>query len=327
MSNSKPALHSPARLALLACGIALAAQQAAAGLFVTDFLIRTEASVQRNGESVSQIFERRTIFPLLPVNLRAAATLGANSVDARQTEGGVYSNTSAAAIPDFFTADAVTVTGSTRYQIAVTSDQVGEPLQLDFAFLGSEVFGGALYGDGDVRARTVNHIGGGPAPSFGAIPTPSSVWGFADEVALIRGRSDRFTGSHTEIDTQGIGIPTATEHYGYLEFESQGRIARPTFSGTLDFGTLDPLETFVLEFNSTTAIDMSNLQYIGSARASVLDPFSLGSPAGFRFELRGLKLRSPMDPGVTVAAPSMAGVLAAVLFAAAAPWGRRRTRR
>lgn len=323
-----PSHNASFQFACLACGLALAGQQAAAGLFVADFLIWTEASVQRNGETVDQAFERTTTFPLLPVNLRATASLGPNSVDARQSEGGVYSNRSVAAIPDFFSADSVSVTGSTQYRIVVASDAVGEPLLLDFTFLGSEVFGGALYGDGEVHVQTVNRIDAAFALPFVPISTLSPTWGFVDEVTLVHDGSGRFSGSHMEFDAQGIGTPTAAERYGYVEFESQGSITRPTFSGTLDFGTLDPFQLFVLEFHSTTSIDMSNLPYIGRARANVLDPFSLASPAGMRFELRGLELRMPDDdPGVPVPAPATAGVLALGLFAAAVPWARRRARR
>jgi hypothetical protein len=303
--------------AVFAFGLVIAAQQASAGLLVADFLIRTDAVVQRNGESTRQTFERASIFPLLPVNLRSQAALPPNSVDARQSEGGVYSNRSVAAVPDFFTNDVVNVTGSTTYRLVVTSDIENTPLLLDFTFLGSEVFGGALYGDGDVRVRTTNLIGSAFVSPFAAGTTPSTTWGFIDEVTLRRGAGDRFSGSRIEVDLQGIGLPVPTETYGYREFESRGRIERETFAGTLDFGTLDPFELFVLEFTSQTSIDLAGVRYTGSARAGVVDPFALASPAGMRFELRGLALRTPADPEIAVPAPAMTGMLALGLFAGA----------
>ena len=309
---------------VVAFTLAIAAQQASAGLLVADFLIRTDAVVQRNGESTRQTFEHASIFPLLPVNLRSQAALPPNSADARQAEGGVYSNRSVAAVPDFFTNDVVNVTGSTTYRIIVASDTVGERLLLDFNFLGSEVFGGALYGDGDVRARTTNLIGAAHVSPFSAGTTPSTIWGFIDEVSLRRRAGDRFSGSRIEVDEQGIGLPVAAETYGYREFESQGRIARDGFAGTLDFGTLDPFELFLLEFTSETSIELAGVRYTGSGRASVVDPFALVSPAGMRFELRGLTLRTPVDPGVAVHAPATAGMLALGLFAGALRRARAR---
>ncbi len=300
--------------------IAASASNASAAVLVYDFGIAVHADTRSDAAVDSQDFSRSTFSLLFPVNLGARSVLSSNVADARQSQGGLYTNTAAAAITDYFGTGIAEAHGTTEYFVQVTTDTPNDPLRMDIQFMGSDVHGSAYYGDGTVTAQITSSIRAGVvgdviSHALGGVPyvSPPEVWRVQDTAELVSAAgSDRFTVSSSDIDVLNVGLPTATSTAGFVEFESRGSVTRDAFFGTFDFGVLLPFQVFELRFSSATDVVLNSVRYTGFAGASVRDPFALTNPAGFRFNLRGLTFPPDAPP------PTVASAPATTLFAAAA---------
>jgi hypothetical protein len=266
-----------------------AATPAHADLFIQNLYISTSAEVDtipHVGVSSSG--------PDVPTWLTATAETSSQRAFAMQSKNGFFQDFSSS----ISGVDNVRNTATSHFYLEVGTDTPDTPLVLDFNFLGGQAVGTAYYGAGDMRISLDQAIRAGFGtldplfPPLGVDP----VWGFGYTVALNDpGAPDWSRITQFEEDTQGIGLPVATDtHLLYPPgtFTTSYSLVLSPFQGTLDFGLLQPGQTFFLDYLAG-AETMGMLTYPGTqaaAVASLVDPFSLGSDPPPQLSLRGLTL-------------------------------------
>ena len=133
----------------------------------------------------------------------------------------------------------------TLFQVTVSTNTPDTPLLLDFLFLGSRLDAGVHYGVGAL-------VGQHHAADFwwrGQWLGGRRTTGVGLQRPTETGRPCNFQApASTTTDVQGIGLPAAQASTSWFEFESRARIDRGAFSGTLDFGLLQPGQRFALQY-------------------------------------------------------------------------------
>ncbi len=248
----------------------------------------------------------------LPSYLSAHTQGPDNRAFALQTKNGFFQDfASSTGSPGI--GSSVTIAES-KFHLTVGTTTPNTPLILNFNFLGAQMVGTAYYGAGDMDihvAQNISTIVGG---------TQTTIWGFTDDLRLNGPGAPGWNRyASARYDVQGIGLPTETltaANYVNSFTESLSLVLDP-FHGILDFGVLQPGETFDL-FYDGTASTFGGLTYPGteaSAFASLIDPFSLngGNPPP-QLALQGLTLPSfaaAPEPG-TLALLLLGGTLVIV---------------
>lgn len=207
---------------------------------------------------------------------------------------------------------------ATDFSVTVGSDRVNMPVQVDFRWLGSRVAAGTLYGEGFLDASSsvqvlVSRNGG----------LEQLVWGFDDATHKAPGSAGgMFSDQHSEVDTLGVGLPARSFEAEWRDFMVWGDIERGAHFGTMDFGVLQPGESFTLTYRVRTDLSMSGVRYASRGELLLDDPFHLDRPA---FSFRGLDYTfddAPVDPPAGVPEPGSLPLLLAAGGAAVA-WRRR----
>lgn len=271
-----------------------------AGLTIERLEIAASAIVQTGsgGEQRVDLFDDHPFG--LPFVLSANAQVGTQTALAQQGKDGFFQNRAVAGFGFGNGADQrVFASAVTSYALTVGTSEADTPLILDFNVYGSQARGAAYYAEGQVDAHAGISIGVKNAVGLVAIP----IWGFADGVSQVGGI---FSINRAETDVQGIGLPTATGFVGWEDFQLTARAERGGFAGTLDFGLLQPGESFTLIYESFSTIDLRNVLYGGSALATLVDPFALGGEPPLA--LRGLTLPTAPVPEPQTWALMLAGL-------------------
>lgn len=172
---------------------------------------------------------------------------------------------------------------STTFKLSVSTDTPNTPLILDFHFFGGKVSAGATYATGTMTVGATSTI------SAAIQGTPyTDYWSFDDQLEL-NGSAVGLIRQSNGTDLQGIGLPQASGGTSWFQFELRGETKRSSFDGTLNFGLLQPGDTFKLTYEANTWIE-ADLPYAGDAHAELVDPFSLGGTPPLQLQLRGLTL-------------------------------------
>jgi hypothetical protein len=309
----------PVLLALAALGLSGRAQ---AQLQIVEFEVLAEATALRNGRMESSVLSDTS--PLgLPwvLTTQLDATVGdsastqryAGTASATQTKTGWFRADSVAQ-HDWFT-DPVEVASWTRFYALVETTQANTPLVLHFNFMGSSLRSDARYSARGAQLEVEAMISASLNPPAGSIPGASAaVWAFQDSI----GFSSGYQLWHQEIDMQGIGMPALHTDTRWVDMRNLGEMRRDAFTGTLDFGLLQPGERFAFSYLARTHVRLDTT-YAAVGTATVIDPFSLGGTPPPQFTMDGLILPAAPVPEPPAALLGLAGlaVLAAV----------RRTRR
>lgn len=255
-----------------------------------------------------------------PLALAAAEPMPSQQAHAAQDGWGAFGQRQAVALTNYETGvQQVHGHTSTLFSVTVGSDRPNTPVQVDFRWLGSRVAAGTLYGEGFVDASSsvqvlVSRNGG----------LEQLVWGFDDATRKVPGSAGgMFTDRHSEVDTLGVGLPDRSFEAEWREFMVWGDIERGAHFGTMDFGVLQPGETFTLSYRVLTNLSMSDVRYASRGELLLDDPFSVGQPA---FSFRGLDYTfddAPVDPPGGVPEPGSLPLLLAA-GTAAVVWRRRR---
>ena len=255
-----------------------------------------------------------------PLALAAAEPMPSQQAHAAQDGWGAFGQRQAVALTNYETGvQQVHGHTSTLFSVTVGSDRPNTPVQVDFRWLGSRVAAGTLYGEGFVDASSsvqvlVSRNGG----------LEQLVWGFDDATRKVPGSAGgMFTDRHSEVDTLGVGLPDRSFEAEWREFMVWGDIERGAHFGTMDFGVLQPGETFTLSYRVLTNLSMSDVRYASRGELLLDDPFSVGQPA---FSFRGLDYTfddAPVDPPDGVPEPGSLPLLLAA-GTAAVVWRRRR---
>ena len=284
----------PTALRLLPCLLpCLLAGPVQAGLTIQTFGAGALADVVTSvGTQHATLFDDQPY--ALPFVLTATAQVGTQTALAQQAKNGYFQNRAAAAFGNEPNVDVV-ANAYTTYSLTVGTDTADTPLILDFNVFGSLARGSAYYAAGEVIVRSGLSILAGGVP----------VWGYRDTASQ---SASLFSVSHTETDLQGIGLPAATNFVGFDGFQNTGSVDRGGFFGTLDFGLLQPGELFTVIYESASSIYMKDVDYGGSALATLTDPFALGGEPPLT--LRGLAL--PTAPGSVPEPQTWALMLAAL---------------
>lgn len=167
--------------------------------------------------------------------------------------------------------------GTARYALTVTTLTPDTPLLLRFHTFPSGYTGSAYYTAGDMELGLVARISGG----INTLPT--TVWGVHDYSNL---HSGAWTRTVATTDLQGIGTPTATASIGWATggFRYDSIVRYDAFSGVLNFGLLQPGESFTVMY-FVEAYATGSFTYHGSSvAASFTDPFGLGGEQPFVLE-------------------------------------------
>lgn len=207
------------------------------------------------------------------------------------------------------------------YQIVVGADGWNTPLMLDFRWIASQVAAGSYYGSGTLDAWSRVEIAvsrnGGPE---------QVVWGFDDRIHKdVASNDGLFSATQADTDVFGIGLPAYTFETSWHEFMTWGDAQRGAFFGTLDFGLLQPGESFTLSYRAEAASVMSDVRYLARSELLLNDPFALRDGERL-FALRGLDLRFD-DAGPGEEPPGQVpepGSLALALLGGVMLWRRRR---
>lgn len=245
-----------------------------------------------------------------------------------QDKGGYFSNRAFVSNSNFGTNLGLIAEASTSYRIVVSTDQVNTPLILNFNFLGSTAGGSARYASGEMNSRAYAGIYakrvGSPNPGLIESDPASMMWSVLDEVRLNSGQFDRFVQSTNTYDRYSIGLPDTHFSVEYENFISSADLTRDPFTGTLDFGPLQPGEYFALTYTGGASV-YSVINYPGSGYATVVDPFSLAQLPPPSLALQGLVLPTAPVPEPPGSLLLLAGVALLVLLAKlrALLWGRR----
>jgi hypothetical protein len=174
----------------------------------------------------------------------------------------------------------------TRYYTLLETTQPDTPLVLHFNFLGSRVRSDGYYSGNGVALDVEAWIAVEWNPPAHHIPDEQSlVWGFADRLDFASGY--RFTSQ--DVDLQNIGTPMVHTDSHWQEMRNIGEITRDSFSGTLDFGLLQPGERFGFSYFARTNVQLAT-PYATTALAEVVDPFAFDDTPPPQFSFDGLTL-------------------------------------
>ncbi len=303
--------------------VVTAASHAHAELQIVDFEVSVLARAPQRGVTVEE--RKRDDTPLgVPWALTAQvdATQGPSALEqtvvgsaaATQTKTGWFKSQTVAT--HGWTSAVTEMASGTRFYMLLETTTPDTPMVLHFNFMGSRARAEAYYGARDVDLDVDAFIATSRNPSSGYIPDEvDAVWGFRDEV---RANNSPYTFSSSFLDLQGIGIPTKSTVDKWVEFKRIGEITRGAFSGTLDFGLLQPGEQFAITYSSYTHL-LIDSAYATSAVVEVVDPFSLEETLP-QFTMDGLTL-----PTAPVPEPSTYAMLAGGLLVLVARRHRHRT--
>ena len=242
--------------------------------------------------------------------LTASAVTPAHQALATQSMGGYFWNQATSNGQTSFQGPSA----GTTFHLVVGADAPNTPVVVSTSFFGAQAAGTAYYGQGDMRIDIAQKI----SASFNSAPL-TDVWGFNDIVALNFNNTPGWSRTRaSQIDTLGIGLPTETLtalNYVNSFTESLSLVLDP-FQGVLDFGVLQPGETFTLDYLSFAQINGGLTYAFGDAGAlaKVVDPFSLGGSPPPQIALQGLTLPSfaaAPEPG-TLALLVLGGTLVIV---------------
>ena len=243
----------------------------------------------------------------LPFTLLATAQEGSSFGAALQDKGGFFRDQTNIAVTEYFTTHSVSARTITRYHVMVGTDQSDTPLTVNFNFFGASADAVAQYQGGSVDASIRASIRAERRTSdlgLRLLDSHVDVW------SIFKGIDLSAAVSSNSVDTQGIGLPS--EHFasGYLpmSFDYEERLTLDAFSGTLEFGVLQPGEFFAFEYEAGTFVQASALAYTGRANALLVDPFSLASPPPFQFSIAGLPLPTSPVPESTSALLMLVGL-------------------
>lgn len=202
----------------------------------------------------------------------------------------------------------VSMYGNAYYELTVSTATPDTPLVLSFhtfasSYLGSMYYAGGALDVGLYAMISTARNGGGPV----------DVWGIDERSSLNAGTWSR---SVRTVDAQSIGLPTATVTSGWTDFRSQSGASYDPFAGTLDFGLLQPGETFTLIYE-LDVFATGTMQYFGSTvAASFVDPFGLGGPQPVVLQGVDYSLITVPEPATWAAWLGGAGLIVAL-------WRRR----
>ena len=245
----------------------------------------------------------------------------AGNISATQTKTGWFKSQAVlhhGFFPDFRPEENLSVSGAfanaeTLYYSKVETTTPDTPLVLHFVFEGARASALAHYGgngiDMDFGAR-ISAMKNAPA---GYIPDQQAVvW---ETGATVADSATGFEFTARDFDAQGIGSPSMTTEQGWVpsSFQYHGEVSRGRFVGTLDFGLLQPGESFSFSYASYVYLS-SDRSYAAELFAQVVDPFELESPLP-ALELEGLPLLPRPSavplPGTSVMTLSALGALLA----------------
>jgi len=279
-----------------------------AGLGIARFAVIASASALDTGVGGGVEVELRDLEPYsLPFTLLATERKGGSFGAALQDKGGFFRDQANVAVTEYFTNDIVRAGASTLYHVVVSTDQPDTPLTVNFNFFGASADAVAQYREGHVDATIMASIGAERRTSndrLELLERDAEVWTIYREIDLreaVTGRS---------VDTQGIGLPSEHFAWGYrpMSFDYEEKLTLDAFSGTLDFGVLQPGEFFAFQYSAFAQIDADSLKYTGRANALLVDPFSLASPPQFQFSIAGFALPTSPVPEPTSALLMLVGL-------------------
>lgn len=151
------------------------------------------------------------------------------------------------------------------YEITVSTTSANTPLRLAFSTLGGGVHGAMNDDDGDMWLGVQVEIG-----TFGPSGILDPRWGFSDALFFLNGGWSR---QFSDYDRAGIGLPGASFTTLTMGATESASLEFAPFSGVIDFGLLQPGETFRLGYRITLAAD-GQFNGVGSAVDGTYgDPF------------------------------------------------------
>lgn len=238
-----------------------------------------------------------------PLALASAVPNGTQHVHAAQDIFGAFGQRQTLGLSNYG-AGVVSVGGGslTEYIIEVGADAFNTPLMVDFRWVEGRVAAGTYYGYGLLEAWSRVQIlvsrNGGPE---------QLVWGFEDSIHKDPAASNNlFTDQRQDTDAMGIGTPTRSFESAWRDFMVWGEVQRDAFFGTLDFGVLQPGESFSLKYRAEAGATMSGVPYAARAELLLNDPLTLGA-GGPLIGIRGLDLRALLLPADPTAVPEPGG--------------------
>lgn len=303
-------LRATPRRAAAAMLLGLAAQGPARAALQADTILSVDTLVQSAG--TAPVFDGWTAplpgLPFVPPWVRSIGRSGGAQADAVQAVNGYFEvqarlDSGWSRSPGLSLASA-----SSDFILDVQTSTPDAPLVLDFLLHGSAVSGSVYYSEGLLTARAGVRI----AVSWDLGPW-ETVWALQDTVLLDSAASgSQFQHQVSSTDVQGVGLPAiAAEYFGWQQFALQGMVQRSAFTGTLDFGLLQPGQTFSLLYQGLAEVE-ADTRYASTALAWLEDPFALRSAAP-ALRLNGLLLPTVNLPPV----PEPGGVW---LLLAGLPW-------
>ena len=260
----------------IACLLLFASTQALAGLRLELLEISSYASLRTpNDGSVTQdLFDDQPF--ALPFQLSAEATQDTQSALAYQDKLGFFRDRAFGNL-GFGSTGSFDARAETGFFVVVSTDTPDQPLQVELQFFGAKAMGGSYYGAGDVRSSYTAEVSVGRNVTHPALMTHA--WGFSDEVSLSSQSSIGVFGHNTsETDTLGAGVPASSFRQGWDGFLSFGEVTRDSFAARLDFGVIQPGETFAIAYYAEAAIFGNGVRYGGRAASELIDPLSLQNP-------------------------------------------------
>jgi len=289
-------------LAALCTGLTLSLG-AQAGLQIESLYISASALVTPpSGQTSGNTWFWESNLGLAPMVTSAGARSGGLAAAARQTPDGFFLDQAAYTVGWEDPRGPSTMRAGTEFKLTVSTDEADTPLILDFHFLGSLLQGGAHYGAGRMTVGAAMTISAGHGGA-----TLDTVWSFDDRLLLDSVTSSVFVPQSNGADLQGVGLPQLSSSAGWVQFVSRGEAERQPFVGQLDFGLLQPGETFRLQYMADAWID-SDISYAGDAQARLVDPFSLGGTPPLQLHLQGLVLPTAAVPESTSVILMLAGL-------------------
>ncbi len=261
----------------------IAATPARADLIIQNLSISVLAHVEGIPADTSN-----TIFTGSPFILTATAVTPVHQALATQGTNGYFWNQA-------ISTGQTSIEGpiaATGFHLVVGADAPNTPVVVDTYFFGAQAAGTAYYGQGDMRIN----IGQIISTRFNN-DTLTKVWGFTDRVALNDNGTPGWSRTRvSQFDTLGVGLPTETlTATNYVNsFTESLSLELDPFHCLLDFGLLQPGETFTLDYESFANMEGGLTLPFGDARgvAKVVDPFSLGGSQPPQIALQGLTLPS-----------------------------------
>ncbi len=266
-----------------------------AGLGIARFAVIADALAADSRTGRTHIFVNDAEPYRLPFTLFATAQEASSFGAALQDKAGFFRDQSNIAVTEYFTTHSVSASATTTYHVMVSTDQPDTPLTVRFNFFGASAHVLAQYKTGSFNAFVTASIRGEHRASDTGLQLLDAD---ADAWSILRAVDLSGVVTTRSVDKQGIGLPT--EHFvsGYLpaSFDYEEGVTLDAFSGTLDFGVLQPGEFFAFEYVGRTFIDASALTYTGRANVLLVDPFSLAQPPEFQFSIAGLQLPTAPVP-------------------------------